>query len=111
MATPEEKLSFLNNIPETATTQSSDAQQKLHELLLSDAKGGKLYKYRTVNKKNLKCLENGTLYCALPNSFNDPFDFKIGYTFHGLYDAKFKCRQSHAFILGPISIYKIKVAF
>jgi len=89
MATPEEKLSFLNNIPETATTQSTDAQQKLHELLLSDTKGGKLYKYRTVNKKNLKCLEDGTLYCALPSSFNDPFDCKIGYTFHGLYDAKF----------------------
>lgn len=88
MASAEEKLSFIQSIPNAAKNME-DAQSVLHALLMSDTNNGKLYKYRTVNKKNLRCLDDGTMYCALPDSFNDPFDCKIGYTFKGLYDAKY----------------------
>ena len=43
-----------------------------------DTNNGKLYKYRAVNEYSLKNLKEGTLYCASPSSFNDPFDCRIG---------------------------------
>lgn len=39
---------------------------------------GKLYKYRAFNKYALNNLIEGTLFCASPNSFNDPFDCRFG---------------------------------
>lgn len=88
MTTKEEKLAFINSIP-NATKNMKDAQSVLHDLLMSDTNNGRLYKFRAVNKKNLRCLADGSMYCALPDCFNDPFDCKIGYTFQGLYEAKF----------------------
>ncbi|MBR0158227.1 MAG: DUF2971 domain-containing protein [Clostridia bacterium] len=88
MASVEEKLAFIQSIP-NAVKNMKNAQNVLHALLMSDTNNGKLYKYRTVNNKNLRCFVDGTMYCASPDSFNDPFDCKIGYTFKGLYDAKY----------------------
>ena len=51
---------------------------------------GKLYKYRPVSDRSLACLRSGTMHCATPNSFNDPFDCRIGVTFQSLFDAKCK---------------------
>ena len=34
-------------------------------------------------------LEEQTLYCSKPSSFNDPFDCKIGVDFHSLVEAKY----------------------
>lgn len=77
--------------PDSAN-QINTIQMQLHSLLLRDTNNGKLYKYRRFdpNGYSLDDLKNGTLYCSKPNSFNDPFDCKIGITFESLYRAKFE---------------------
>ena len=72
--------------------QSSELQLELHKLLLKDTDGGKLYKYRSFDKDgySLKNLQEGTLHCSKADTFNDPFECKIGVTFQSLYDAMYK---------------------
>lgn len=73
-----------------------ESKMELKQLLLKDTNGGKLYKYRSFDKDgySLKNLEEGTLHCSLVETFNDPFDSKLGYTFEsinrGIYEDKFK---------------------
>ncbi len=59
-----------------------DTQRRIHEMLLKDTVDGKLYKYRTFDDAgySIDGLKNGTLYCANPQKFNDPFDCQIGLT-------------------------------
>ena len=68
-----------------------ELQRQLHTFLLRDTNGGKLYKYRSFDKDgySLKNLQDGTLHCSKADAFNDPFDCKIGVTFHSLYAAKY----------------------
>ena len=87
MATSAEKLAFIESIPGSLNS-STDRQQELRELLLSDTVNGKLYKYYSFKKRNIQCLKDGTMFCATPDSFNDPFDSKLGYTFQSIIDAK-----------------------
>jgi len=61
-----------------------ELQNRLTELFLKDVKGGKLYKYRTVNKYSISNLKDGTLYCAVPSSFNDPFDCHFGVEYQSI---------------------------
>ena len=64
-----------------------ESKLELKQLLLKDTNGGKLYKYRSFDKDgySLKNLEEGTLHCSLVETFNDPFDSKLGYTFESIY--------------------------
>lgn len=72
--------------------QPIELQHQLHKLLLRDTNGGKLYKYRSFDKRgySYKNLQDGTLHCSKANEFNDPFDCKIGVTFKSLYTAKYE---------------------
>ena len=88
MALNDEKRIFLEKVP-AGKYIVADLQKELHELLLRDTNEGKLYKYRSFNEKNIKCLKDGTLYCPERDQLNDPFDSKIGYNFSGLYYAAF----------------------
>ena len=72
--------------------QPLEFQLQLHELLMEDTNGGKLYKYRSFDKEgySLKNLQEGTLHCSRTDAFNDPFDCKIGVTFSSLYTAQYE---------------------
>jgi hypothetical protein len=93
MVNSDEKREFLVNLISDISFDNdlSEEQEKLYDLLLRDTKEGKLYKYRTFDKKgySLKNLKTGTLHCAPPTAFNDPFDCKIGATFQSLYMAQY----------------------
>ena len=54
------------------------AEKVIIGFLLDTVQSGKLYKYRSVNEHSLSNLKEGTLFCAAPSSFNDPFDCQIG---------------------------------
>lgn len=88
MVSTEEKREIIKLLIEQygKTREVEELQMKLHELLLRDTDNGKLYKYRSfdVNGYSLENLRSGTLYCAKPSAFNDPFDCKIGITFNSL---------------------------
>lgn len=74
----------------SANGNHSDTQRRLRAFLMSDTDGGKLYKYRSFKSGHLHdLLEEQTLYCSKPSSFNDPFDCKIGVDFHSLVEAKY----------------------
>lgn len=93
MVSAKEKRDFFEIITENMGTPvpSMEVQHRLHELLLRDTQGGKLYKYRAFDPKGyaLKNLRDGTLHCSPPDVFNDPFDCKIGITFNSLYEAMY----------------------
>lgn len=80
MLSNSEKNEFLNTIFERipADAEKEAAIEEIRGVLLADTKGGKLYKFRTVNKFSISNLQEGTMYCAIPSSFNDPFDCKMG---------------------------------
>lgn len=80
MLTKEEKLKFVQTVFEHSLEEKNgkESQKEILQLLLADTKNGKMYKYRTVNEYALSNLQDGTMYCAIPSSFNDPFDCKIG---------------------------------
>lgn len=92
MITSKEKKAFLEEIIPLAADPSKkdEIQQKHYAFLLKDTNGGKLYKYRTFDSHGyaLNSLINSTLHCSRPDTFNDPFDFKIGVTFQSIYTAK-----------------------
>ncbi len=52
-------------------------EEAMKHLMLTNP-NGKMYKYRAFNKYALENLKGGTLFCASPSSFNDPFDCKFG---------------------------------
>lgn len=88
MVSNEEKKQLLEKyIPICFETQDdTDFNLKLHQLLLSDTKAGKLYKYRSFDKKgwSLKNLKSQTLHCSSPKVFNDPFECKLGMDFNSI---------------------------
>ena len=95
--TNEEKREFVGkiydliqegNIDELA--QNDILERKIMDVLMADSNGWKLYKYRAVNKYSLKNLKNGTLYCACPSSFNDPFDCKVGLDIFSFLQARYE---------------------
>lgn len=103
MISSEDKRAFLENVLLLASVQgkSEEAQEKLYEFIIEHTNAGKLYKYRTFDKKghSLENLNNGTLYCAQPSNFNDPFDFKIGTTISSVFDAKYEKELSDIEVL------------
>ena len=89
MLTAEQKKIFLEGWISLvgSARETKELNSSLYQLLLDDTNmSGKLYKYRSFDKKrrSLKSLKTGTLYCAPPDSFNDPFDCKIGVTLTSL---------------------------
>lgn len=94
MVTSAVKAELIENIirlAEQSQKNGTEANKEVHNLLLQDTTSGKLYKYRSFDKKGyaLKNLKNGTLFCAKPSSFNDPFDCKIGVTFSSFYQTQY----------------------
>lgn len=91
MVTADEKKKFLEQWLACLGTngQTPELQNQLYELLMRDTTNGKLYKYRSFDKKgySIKSLKEGALYCASPAAFNDPFDCKIGITLSSLTQA------------------------
>ena len=92
MISSEEKKAFLEEIIPLAAypSKKDEIQQKQYDFLLKNTNGGKLYKYRTLDSHGyaLNSLINGTLHCSRADTFNDPFDCKIGVTFQSIYKAK-----------------------
>ena len=88
MVSNEEKKNLLEKyIPICFESQDdTEFNLKLHQLLLSDTNGGKLYKYRTFDKKgwSLKSLKSQTLHCSSPKVFNDPFECELGMDFNSI---------------------------
>ena len=86
-----EKKAFLEEIIPLAADPSKkdEIQQKHYAFLLKDTNDGKLYKYRTFDSHGyaLNSLINGTLHCSRPDTFNDPFDCRLGVTYVSLTDA------------------------
>ena len=91
MISKEEKREFINKLIALAAQPDGKtlAQEELHKMLLRDTTGGKLYKFRSFDKKGyaIKSVKTGTLHCSKPTVFNDPFDCKIGVTFQSIYQA------------------------
>lgn len=67
---------IFDRIPNNANNDL--AEEVIIAFLLDSVQSGKLYKYRSVNEHSLSNLKEGTLFCAAPSSFNDPFDCQIG---------------------------------
>lgn len=80
MLTNLQKNDFLNTIFDRipADAKPEEALNEIRDILLADTKKGKLYKFRSINDYSLSNLREGTMYCAIPSSFNDPFDCKMG---------------------------------
>jgi hypothetical protein len=74
------KADFVDTIFDQIPSNASNdfAEKVILGFLIDLVPSGKLYKYRPVNKNSLSNLRNGTLFCAVPSSFNDPFDCQIG---------------------------------
>ena len=91
MVTADEKKKFLEQWLACLGTngQTPELQNQLYELLMKDTANGKLYKYRSFDKKgySIKSLKDGALYCASPAAFNDPFDCTVGITLSSLAQA------------------------
>lgn len=92
MVKSEEKKQLISKLMELHTLPGMEAetQNLLHSMLMRDTQNGKLYKYRSVSDHSLDCLRSGMMYCAVPDSFNDPFDCRIGITFQSLYQAQYE---------------------
>ena len=89
-----EKKAFLEEIIPLAADPSKkdEIQQKHYAFLLKDTNGGKLYKYRTFDSHGyaLNSLINGTIHCSRPDTFNDPFDSKMGADLQSIIRAKWE---------------------
>ena len=90
MNNPENKnhMDFLDEIIALGfdTEKKSEFLQMLSDYLLKHTQDGRLYKYRAFDSNGyaLNSLITGTLYCARPDSFNDPFDCRLGITYTAL---------------------------
>lgn len=75
-----ERMNWTNYIIEKIVngTNMHDINDEAMKHLMLTNPNGKLYKYRAFNKYAIENLTNGTLFCASPSSFNDPFDCKFG---------------------------------
>lgn len=89
-----EKKAFLEEIIPLAADPSKkdEIQQKHYAFLLQNTNGGKLYKYRTFDSHGyaLNSLINGTIHCSRPDTFNDPFDSKMGADLQSIIRAKWE---------------------
>ena len=74
------KAEFVDTIFDRIPSNASNdfAEKVILDFLRYHVPSGKLYKYRSITEHSLSNLKNGTLYCAKPSSFNDPFDCQIG---------------------------------
>ena len=86
-----EKLDFIKTIFEQIPQNSSNehTRQEVLRFLLAHVQNGRLYKYRACNKNSFSNLKEGTLHCALPSFFNDPFDCQVGIDFNSYISEKF----------------------
>ena len=111
MISPEEKKKVIEDMIKMSyqKIEPIELQRQLHTFLLRDTNGGKLYKYRSFDKDgySLKNLQEGTLHCSKADSFNDPFDCKIGVTFQSLYTVKYETEFDE---VGKVLEKYIKVA-
>lgn len=90
MISPEKKKEYLEQLDKLCNPEDKEKGFALFKkIFFEDTNGGKLYKYRSVNDYSIDCLVDGTLYCARPDQFNDPFDCKIGVSFKSMYEAKY----------------------
>ncbi len=80
MLTNTDKIDFIKRMLYTIPKEDSlkNVQEKIINFLITGTHNGKLYKYREVNEFAISNLKEGTLFCAKPSLFNDPFDCKIG---------------------------------
>ncbi len=86
-----EKLEFVNLLFErfSKNTNVEYTKQEITRFLLSHTQNGKLFKYRACNEYAFSNLTEGTLYCASPSSFNDPFDCQVGIDLNSYISAKY----------------------
>lgn len=109
-----EKLEFIKTIFERIPQNSSNehAKQEVLSFLLAHIQNGRLYKYRACNKYSFSNLKEGTLHCALPSSFNDPFDCQVGIDFNSYISAKFgqELAPIDAFLNKFIQVYDEKIS-
>lgn len=91
MLSNEEKGRFVKLLIEKIPNKIDEdtLYSEIHRFLMADTSCGKLYKYRSFNETALNNLENQTLYGALPSTFNDPFDSKIGIDLQSFMEAKY----------------------
>ena len=89
MLTNEKKKELLEKyLPIIYETQDDTAfYVKLRELLMIETKNGRLYKYRTFDRKgwSLENLKNRTIHCSSPSSFNDPFECTLGVDYNSIF--------------------------
>lgn len=104
MSTNTQKKEFIQTIYERIPegTKNEEVQKQIIEFLLTDTKEGKMYKFRECNEYALSNLQEGTLFCAVPSSFNDPFDCKIGIDIQSSISAKIEQESE------PIGDYLVK---
>ena len=91
MATNIEKTEFIKRLLATSLHgNNNELQLELRNLFLEET-GGKLYKYRSFDKKgySLSNLKACSIYCSRPGDFNDPFDCKLGYDYQSITNDKF----------------------
>lgn len=81
-----QKKDFLEKVFERLPLEANDEdlRRQLEDILRLDTNNGKLYKYRAFGEYSLKNYRDGTLYCASPREFNDPFDCRIGIDLEGI---------------------------
>lgn len=108
-----EKLDFIKTIFEQIPQNSSNehTRQEVLRFLLAHVQNGRLYKYRACNKNSFSNLKEGTLHCALPSFFNDPFDCQVGIDFNSYISEKFgqELAPIDAFLNKFIQVYDEKI--
>lgn len=86
MYTREEKGQLVNRLLDKNNHNKQRCCDELKSCLGQDTNETyKLYKYKPVSVYTLKNIIDNTLYCASPDSFNDPFDCYVGTSFWELY--------------------------
>lgn len=91
MRSNEEKYTFVKLLIDKFPDKINDIAfwSEIHGFLMTDTADGKLYKYRSVNENALNNLKNQTLYGALPSTFNDPFDSRMGFELRSFMETKY----------------------
>lgn len=104
MPTNAQKKEFIQTIFERILEgiKNVEVQKQIIDFMFTDTKEGKMYKFRECNEYALSNLQEGTLFCAVPSAFNDPFDCKIGIDIQSSINAKFEKE------LEPIGDYLVK---
>lgn len=91
MLTNQEKIDFVRKALEDTlfNGKGEESQRMIIDLLKSNTNNGKLYKYHTFTNYAIQNLKDGTLYCSVPSSFNDPFDCQTGIEIQSLLETKY----------------------